>query len=223
MFIKYCHICSISGSIYYLAILVFLVGDDNISMKYVGNGKLVDENGEIIPAPEVEEKTNENFLKMQVMTMATVIKHIGNKKMQVINYIMDHINYSNNILLTTQRELADKLGFSTKTVNETIKDLRKANILKTRTNAIMLSPELVYKGRRGKGNYMIFKFSHFNDDDTKLKVQKSTKHEGDKDHNDKVHTSKSKIKVRNNHDQSNMFQNQSDVKLKRYKKRTTNK
>lgn len=189
-----------------------------MSMKYIGNGELVDENGEIVPAPEVEEKTNENFLKMEVMTMATVIKHIGNKKMQVINYIMDHINYSNNILLMTQRELANKLGFSTKTVNETIKDLREANILKTKTNAIMLSPKLVYKGRRNKGNYMIFKFSHFNDDKkmSGRKQYNSASHKSTKELNNKIYTLKSGTKSHNNY-QLGM------PNAKKYKKRTTSK
>ena len=129
---------------------------------YVGNGKIVDANGAIHNAPEILKQTrHENFEKMEVMSMVSMIDHIGNKKMKVVSYIMDHLTYSTNTLIITQRELAKALGFSITTVEATIKALKKAKIIKARTGAIMLSPHLFMKGRPKHYGYLLVKFSQF--------------------------------------------------------------
>lgn len=129
---------------------------------YIGNGKVIDVNGEIHKAPEILKKTkHENFIKVEFMAMTAMINHIGNKKMKVAQYIMNHMSLADNQLVITQKELADRVGVSLVTVEQTIQSLRKAKLIQTRTGAIMLSPHLDSRGYPKHYGYLLVKFSQF--------------------------------------------------------------
>ena len=71
---------------------------------------------------------------------------------------------ADNTLIITVRELAEKTGTSTRTVQDTLKLLREAGLIKCRTGAIMLVPKLAHRGSDRREAYLMQKFEVFSDD-----------------------------------------------------------
>ena len=59
---------------------------------------------------------------------------------------------SDNTLIITNRELAKKCSVGINTVTDTLKLLRNAGLIQTRTGAIMLNPKLASRGSDKKKN-----------------------------------------------------------------------
>ena len=76
---------------------------------------------------------------------------LAGKKYAVLKYILQHKS-AENTLIITNRELAKKCSVSTKTVVDTLKLLRDAGLIQTRTGAIMLNPKLAHRGSDKKKN-----------------------------------------------------------------------
>ncbi|HFJ5193617.1 TPA: replication/maintenance protein RepL, partial [Staphylococcus aureus] len=83
------------------------------------------------------------------------------KKFKVVNYILDNIHWSNNTLIATTRELVQATGVSKQTVITTLKTLEKGNIIKRKTGALMLNPELLMRGDDQKQKYLLLEFGNF--------------------------------------------------------------
>ncbi|WP_180298466.1 replication/maintenance protein RepL, partial [Klebsiella pneumoniae] len=73
----------------------------------------------------------------------------------------DNIHLSNNTMIATVREIAEGSNTSTKTVNTTLKVLEEGNIIKRRTGALMLNPELLMRGDDQKQKYLLLEFGNF--------------------------------------------------------------
>lgn len=107
----------------------------------------------------------EPFMITYLAEIINLIDSLGNKKMQVVKYILNHMEKSNNTLLITSRELATKSKTSLDTVTSTLKILEKANIIQRRTGAIMISPKLM-NNKKAKGEaIMMTKYQQFSSDD----------------------------------------------------------
>lgn len=120
------------------------------------------ETGEIIEADEVIKKTPRNgFMITYLSAIIQLIDSLGNKKMQVVKYILANMEKSNNTLIITTRELADKAGVSLQTVVETLKTLEDAQIIARRTGAIMVHSKLVHRGGESKEKYLLARFQEF--------------------------------------------------------------
>ncbi|MBA6432817.1 replication/maintenance protein RepL, partial [Pseudomonas aeruginosa] len=85
----------------------------------------------------------------------------GGKKLKIVNYILDNVHLSNNTMIATVREIAEGTNTSTKTVNTTLKILEEGNIIKRRTGALMLNPELLMRGDDQKQKYLLLEFGNF--------------------------------------------------------------
>lgn len=86
---------------------------------------------------------------------------IGGKKLKIVNYILDNVHLSNNMLIATTREIAKVTGTSTQTVSRTLQILEEGNIIKRRTGALMLNPELLMRGDDQKQKYLLLEFGSF--------------------------------------------------------------
>ncbi|MEJ7146947.1 replication/maintenance protein RepL, partial [Staphylococcus capitis] len=75
--------------------------------------------------------------------------------------ILDNVHLSNNTMIATVREIAGGTNTSTKTVNTTLKILEEGNIIKRRTGALMLNPELLMRGDDQKQKYLLLEFGNF--------------------------------------------------------------
>lgn len=105
------------------------------------------------------------FMITYLAEIINLIETLGNKKMLVVKYILEHMSKTENTLIRTQREIADALGMSTKTVNETLKLLADAGIIERRTGAIMVSPKLMNNWKAPKEASMMIKYYEFSGDD----------------------------------------------------------
>ena len=89
-----------------------------------------------------------------------VFDQLGGQKYKVFKYIVEHKS-SENTLIITNRELADKCNVSTKTVSDALKLLREKGLIATRTGAIMLLPKIAHRGKKGREQYLMHKFQEF--------------------------------------------------------------
>ena len=133
-------------------------------MKYTGTSiwqKVDTITGEIVEEQIVDEferpvGRNERFMITYLAEIINLIDSLGNQKMKVVKYILQNMSKSENLLLTTTKELANKSGVSEKTVIETLKILDSAGIVQRRTGAIMVSPKLVNnKTAKGEATMMV--------------------------------------------------------------------
>lgn len=85
---------------------------------------------------------------------------LAGKKYTVVKYILQHKS-ADNTLIITNRELAKKCNVGINTVTDTLKLLRDAGLIQTRTGAIMLNPKLAHRGSDKKEKYLLQKFVEF--------------------------------------------------------------
>ncbi len=81
--------------------------------------------------------------------------------MEVVKYILKNMEKSNNTLIITTRELAEKSGVSKPIVIETLKILEDAGIIKRRTGAIMIHSDLIHRGSSEKEKALLTRFEQF--------------------------------------------------------------
>ena len=98
------------------------------------------------------------FMITYLSTIIQMIDNLGNKKMQVVKYILENMDKSSNILIKTVEEISNETNISDKTIRETLKTLENANIISRRPGVIMLSPKLVHRGDFKKESYLMTKF-----------------------------------------------------------------
>ncbi|EUJ64727.1 replication/maintenance protein RepL [Staphylococcus aureus] len=130
---------------------------------YKGSKRLIDEqSGEVIEVDNLYRKqTSGNFHKAYIIQLISMMDMIGGQKFKVVNYILDNIHWSNNILMGTTREIAKATNTSLQTVTITLKTLEEGNIIKRRTGALMLNPELLMRGDDQKQKYLLLEFGQF--------------------------------------------------------------
>ena len=102
--------------------------------------------GDIITADIiVKEVPRVGFAITYLTSVIQMIETIGNKKMQVVKYILQNMD-SNNKLSETVREIAKGSKCSLQTVQETLVLLEKCGIIARKTGTVMLSPKIAHKG-----------------------------------------------------------------------------
>ena len=119
----------------------------------------------VIDTDDVIKKTDRNGFEITYLSyFFDLFDSLAGKKYAVMKYILQHKSSENTLIITT-RELATKCNVSTKTVVETLKILREAGLVVTRTGAIMLNPKLAHRGRNGRERYLLQKFTTFDEGD----------------------------------------------------------
>lgn len=75
------------------------------------------------------------------------VKKIGNRRMQVIIWVIQHLSL-NNELKDTYRQISEKTGISYQTVARTMKDLIDADVLRKSGKILIANPDIIFKGPR---------------------------------------------------------------------------
>jgi Fic family protein len=104
-----------------------------------------------------------NFEKLWLGHILAAIDEIGNAKMKILNYILENREKANNSLIITIVELAEQTGVSRPTVTSTLQVLEKHGIIKRKTGAVILNPDVVFKGRHKHRMNVLYKYNHFTD------------------------------------------------------------
>lgn len=124
------------------------------------------ETGEEIVTDDVIKKTGRNgFMITYLSAIVQLIDNLGNKKMQVVKYILENMDKSTNTMIITTRELAIKSKTSRQTVIETLKILEEAQIIARKTGAIMIHSNLIHRGNESKEKYLLARFQEWGDDE----------------------------------------------------------
>lgn len=97
-----------------------------------------------------------------------IMKELGNKKIEVLSYILDNKD-GNNQLNMTNKELATTLNISRPTVIDTLKILSDANLVRRKGSVIMVSPNLMVKGNQLREAWLMRKFEEI-DEQKELEV-----------------------------------------------------
>lgn len=117
--------------------------------------------GETIEADQVIKKVPRNGFEITYLAyFFDLFDKLGGQKYKVFKYILNNKS-SDNTLIITCRELAEKTNTSTNTVNATLKLLKEAGLITQRTGAIMLHPQLAHRGSDRKEAYLLQKFVEF--------------------------------------------------------------
>jgi len=105
----------------------------------------------------LKEVPRTGFAITYLSTIINMIESIGNKKMQVVKYILQNMD-SNNKLSETVREVAKGSECSIQTVHETLTLLENCGVIARKTGTIMLSPKLAHKGNAARERFLMTKF-----------------------------------------------------------------
>ena len=144
------------------------MSERNTRMIYTGTSRWikVSENGDILEERQVDEferpvGRNEKFMITYLAEIINLIDNLGNKQMQVVKYILEHMQKADNTLIITTRELAEKSGVGHNTVLETLKTLENSGLIERRTGALMLKPKLMNNWKAPKEATMMVKYNEF--------------------------------------------------------------
>lgn len=120
------------------------------------------DTGEVIEANDVVKKTSRNgFMITYLTAIIQLIDNLGNRKMEVVKYILENMDKSTNTLIITTTELAKKAKVSRQTVSDTLKILEEAKIIARKTGAIMIHSNLIHRGNHSKEKYLLARFQEW--------------------------------------------------------------
>lgn len=123
--------------------------------------------GEPIVADTSITKCDRNGFEITYLAyLFDVFDQLGGQKYKVFKYIVEHKS-SDNTLIITNRELAQKCKVSTQTVYECVKLLKEKGLIATRTGAIMVLPKIAHRGKNGREQFLMHKFQEFGDESNK--------------------------------------------------------
>lgn len=129
-------------------------------VKVVGTKQYVDSlTGEVETMQVISiEARDFNFHKIWLKNILSTFDLIGNKKVKLAMWIIDHLD-SENKLIGTQRVIADQAGCSLFTVNGTMKALQEANFLqKINSGAYRINPDIIFKGSKTDRMNVLFEY-----------------------------------------------------------------
>lgn len=92
------------------------------------------------------EERDYNFTKIWMKNLILTMDIVGNQKTKFCFWLIDHLN-RDNILIGTQRDMAEDCNVSLQTVSVTLKLLMDANFLRKKQSGVyIVNPDVIYKG-----------------------------------------------------------------------------
>ncbi|KLE11502.1 hypothetical protein AF80_00770 [Aliarcobacter butzleri L355] len=118
-----------------------------MSVKIIGTKELIDsQTGEIIQMDMTQRKhdimSKKGWRRTNIKELMNILALVGNKKIQVLNLLIQNINGTNKIELT-QREVAKILGIELKTVSTAFTELSALGLIKKIKNYYVLNTQIV--------------------------------------------------------------------------------
>ena len=117
-------------------------------VKVVGKTEYIrKDTGEIeeMQVISVEER-DFNFHKLWLRNILTTVDLIGNQKMKLAFWIIEHLDYENKLIYSYE-QMAKETGISLDTVKRTMKALMECNFLKKKFGGCyIVNPDMLYKG-----------------------------------------------------------------------------
>ena len=156
-------------------------------MKIIGTEQYINaETGELkeMQVISVEERDC-NFHKLWLCHIVESLDLIGNQKVRLCLWIIEHLN-RDNMLLYTYRQIANKTGIGLRTITETMKALVESNFLKRHNQGCyIVNPDVVFKGGKTDRMNVLIQYRDIKmidndkiDEEKKLHVIKNEKSAG---------------------------------------------
>ncbi len=121
---------------------------DSSKIKFIGTKEFIDaETGEIQTMNMVSiEERDCNFHKLWLSHVIEALDMIGNQKISLCLWILDHLDRENR-LIYTYRRIEKETGISYKTIAETMKTLMDSNFLtQIQSGVYQVNPDIIFKG-----------------------------------------------------------------------------
>lgn len=121
-------------------------------VKVIGTQEYINKDtGEIVEMNVISITERDiNFHKIWLGHILQTIELIGNQKMKLAFWILDNLDSENKLILT-YRQIAEKSGISYETVARTMQALLEANFLvKINMGAYRVNPDIIFKGGKNK-------------------------------------------------------------------------
>lgn len=126
--------------------------------------RLVDQDtGEVIEVDQITKRAlgQKQFWKIYLMDFLQVLGGFEYKQLDVLIYILEHTEATNNTFIGTYRSLEKSVGVSYDTVRRTITLLQGKGFLKKVSNGVyQVSPTIMMKGSEHKKSLLL---NYFND------------------------------------------------------------
>lgn len=130
--------------------------------EYKQNGNVV-LIGEPIIAPLITTRVPKgNFEIVYTADLFEIVEKLGNQKMQVLKYLLDHKDGYNQVN-ATNTELAKLIGCSRPTVIDTIRIMNDAGLIMRKGTVLMISPNLMIKGNRMREAYLMRRYEEISE------------------------------------------------------------
>lgn len=131
--------------------------------KVVGSQLMINpDTNEAIPMQLVEvEDRDFNFHKFWLQNFACATTEISNAKMDLVFWIIDHLNNQNQLVMT-QQKIADESGASIATVQRTIRCLLRSDppfLQKINSGAYQINPDIIWKGSHSSRMGLVFQYA----------------------------------------------------------------
>lgn len=115
--------------------------------KQVGTQEYINKDtGELVSLKvESTERRDFNFHKVWLNQLTDSLGGILNQKTKVAFWILNNLNRENQ-LVYTQNQIASNVNVSIQTVNLTLKEMMKADIIRKANGAYIVNPDVIFKG-----------------------------------------------------------------------------
>lgn len=116
------------------------------------------ETGEVIEVNQVTKRTygQKNFWKVYLLDFLQVLGILESKQLDVLIYILENTNSSNNTFIGTYDKIVEKTKVSRKTVYSTLKKLQDNKFLEKIQNGVyQVSPLIMMKGTEHKKQLLL--------------------------------------------------------------------
>lgn len=135
------------------------------SLESTGEVRII---GDPIIAPTITERVPRGKFEITYTAeLFEIMKNLGNKKIEVLSYMLDHKD-GNNALNMTNSQLAKAVGTSRPTVIETLRTLSDAGLVGRKGSVIMISPRLMVKGNQLREAWLMRKYEEITDEQAEI-------------------------------------------------------
>lgn len=135
------------------------------------NGVMVDETSRCYIDKETGEEVwlqnvekvycgQRHFWKLYLFDFLAVLGIFNSKQLDVVAWICEHTQASNNMLIATYPEIAAGAGVSERWVGDVIRKLKQANFLRQKQPGVyMLNPEIMMRGSEAKKRGLLITYN----------------------------------------------------------------
>jgi AraC-like DNA-binding protein len=136
---------------------------DNNNTAYISRTKrYIDEDGNEGTQTDVYKKVygTKHFWKVWLSDLLYTLELINNsKQLDVVFYVLDNTDQTNNLYIGTLQKTADKTGISYKTVATIFKKMQDVDMITKKQNGVyFVKPSLIMKGDENKKHRLLIEY-----------------------------------------------------------------